>query len=74
MRAKAYCAHLSVRELWALRRNQTTVMRIWDRWMQEGTTDRRDRSHPPQSITSRVNRQIVHMALTDRSNPSRTLA
>ncbi|GFV68756.1 hypothetical protein TNCV_694241 [Trichonephila clavipes] len=29
-------------------RNQTTVMRICDRWMQEGTTDRRGRSHPPQ--------------------------
>ncbi|GFY07685.1 uncharacterized protein TNCV_4095551 [Trichonephila clavipes] len=33
-------------------RNQTTVMRICDRWMQEGTTDRRGRSHPPQCITS----------------------
>ncbi|GFW48633.1 transposable element Tcb1 transposase [Trichonephila clavipes] len=29
-------------------RNQTTVMRICDRWMQEGTTDRRGLSHPPQ--------------------------
>ncbi|GFW23953.1 hypothetical protein TNCV_4949991 [Trichonephila clavipes] len=29
-------------------RNKTTVMRICDRWMQEDTTDRRDRSHPPQ--------------------------
>ncbi|GFY08178.1 transposable element Tcb1 transposase [Trichonephila clavipes] len=26
-------------------RNQTTVRRISDRWMQEGTTDRRGRSH-----------------------------
>ncbi|GFT89439.1 hypothetical protein TNCV_4387201 [Trichonephila clavipes] len=34
-------------------RKQTTVMRICDRWMQEGTTDRRDRSHPPQCTTSR---------------------
>ncbi|GFX12881.1 transposable element Tcb1 transposase [Trichonephila clavipes] len=33
-------------------RNQTTVMRICDRWMQEGTTDRRSRSHPPQCTTS----------------------
>ncbi|GFV19165.1 transposable element Tcb1 transposase [Trichonephila clavipes] len=32
-------------------RNQT-VMRICDRWMQEGTTDRRGRSHPPQCTTS----------------------
>ncbi|GFS75381.1 transposable element Tcb1 transposase [Trichonephila clavipes] len=33
-------------------RNQTTVMRICDRWMQKGTTDRRGRSHPPQCTTS----------------------
>ncbi|GFT37161.1 HTH_38 domain-containing protein [Trichonephila clavipes] len=33
-------------------RNQTTVMRICDRWMQEGTTDRRSRSHPPKCPTS----------------------
>ncbi|GFW81644.1 hypothetical protein TNCV_2883211 [Trichonephila clavipes] len=32
-------------------RNQTTVMRIYDRWMQEGTMDRRGRSHPPQCTT-----------------------
>ncbi|GFU90459.1 transposable element Tcb1 transposase [Trichonephila clavipes] len=34
-------------------RNQTTVMRICDRWMQEGTTDRRGRLHPPKCTTSR---------------------
>ncbi|GFT72705.1 transposable element Tcb1 transposase [Trichonephila clavipes] len=34
-------------------RNQTTVMRICDRWMQEGTTNRRGRSHPRQYTTSR---------------------
>ncbi|GFT08665.1 transposable element Tc3 transposase [Trichonephila clavipes] len=44
------------------RRNQTTVMRICDRWMQEGTTDRRGRSHPSQYTTSREDRQIVRMA------------
>ncbi|GFX06852.1 hypothetical protein TNCV_1201671 [Trichonephila clavipes] len=33
-------------------RNQKTEMRICDRWMQEGTTDRRGRSHPPQCTTS----------------------
>ncbi|GFW31887.1 transposable element Tcb1 transposase [Trichonephila clavipes] len=46
-------------------RNQTTVMRICDRWMQEGTTDRRGRSHPPQCTTSREDRQIGHMAVSD---------
>ncbi|GFT87096.1 transposable element Tcb1 transposase [Trichonephila clavipes] len=55
-------------------RNQATVMRICDRWMQEGTTDRRGRSHPPQCTTSREDRQIVRMAVTDRSVTSRTVA
>ncbi|GFW57022.1 transposable element Tcb1 transposase [Trichonephila clavipes] len=55
-------------------RNQTTVMRICDRWMQEGTTDQRGRSHPPQCTTSHEERYIVHMAKTDRSVTSRTVA
>ncbi|GFT33872.1 transposable element Tcb1 transposase [Trichonephila clavipes] len=42
--------------------------------MQEGTTDRRGRSHPPQCTTLREDRQIVHMAVTDRSVTSRTVA
>ncbi|GFX28669.1 transposable element Tcb1 transposase [Trichonephila clavipes] len=49
-------------------------MRICDRWIQEGTTDRCDRSHPPQCTTSRGDRQIVRMAVTDRSVTSRTVA
>ncbi|GFW63575.1 transposable element Tcb1 transposase [Trichonephila clavipes] len=48
-------------------RNQTTVMRICHRWMQEGTTDRRGRSHPLQCTTAREDGQIVLMAVTDRS-------
>ncbi|GFU88508.1 transposable element Tcb1 transposase [Trichonephila clavipes] len=55
-------------------RNYTTVMRICDRWIQEGTTDRRGRSHPPQCNTSREDRQIMRMAVTDRSATSRTIA
>ncbi|GFU74811.1 transposable element Tcb1 transposase [Trichonephila clavipes] len=35
-------------------RNQTTVMRICDRWIQEGTMDRCGRSHPPQCPTSQL--------------------
>ncbi|GFW54875.1 HTH_38 domain-containing protein [Trichonephila clavipes] len=48
-------------------------MRICDRWMQDGTTDRRGRSHPPQCTTSREERKIVRMAVTDRSVSSRTV-
>ncbi|GFW47359.1 hypothetical protein TNCV_335291 [Trichonephila clavipes] len=42
----AYLSGKSVVEL-------AIVMRICDRWMQEDTTDRRSRSHPPQCTTSR---------------------
>ncbi|GFT09932.1 transposable element Tcb1 transposase [Trichonephila clavipes] len=55
-------------------RNQTTVVRTCDRGMQEGTTNRRVPSHPPQCTTSREDRQIVCMAVTDRSVTSRTIA
>ncbi|GFU37854.1 transposable element Tcb1 transposase [Trichonephila clavipes] len=54
--------------------NQTTAMRICDRWMQDGTMGRRDRSHPRQCTTSREDRQIDHMAVTNRSVTSRTVA
>ncbi|UYV67847.1 hypothetical protein LAZ67_5002219 [Cordylochernes scorpioides] len=46
---------------------------LWNQHM-EGTTDRRVRSHPPQCTTSRENREIVRMAVTDRSVTSRTVA
>ncbi|GFV42360.1 transposable element Tcb1 transposase [Trichonephila clavipes] len=42
--------------------------------MQEGTTNRRGRSHPPQCTTSREDRQIVRMAVTDRSVTLRIVA
>ncbi|GFY17050.1 transposable element Tcb1 transposase [Trichonephila clavipes] len=41
--------------------------------MQESTTDRSGRSHPPQCTTSREYRQIERMAVTDRSVTSRTI-
>ncbi|GFW78696.1 transposable element Tcb1 transposase [Trichonephila clavipes] len=53
-------------------RNQT-VMLICDRWMQEGTTDRRGRSQPHQCTPSREDRKIVRMSMTDRSVTSRTV-
>ncbi|GFU22847.1 transposable element Tcb1 transposase [Trichonephila clavipes] len=55
---------LSFREIGShVGRNQTTVIRICDRWMQEVTMDQRGRSHPPQCTTSRQNKQIVRMCL-----------
>ncbi|GFV70348.1 transposable element Tcb1 transposase [Trichonephila clavipes] len=55
-------------------RNQTTVKQIYDRWMQEGTTERSGQSHPPQCTTSREDRQIVRMEVTDRSVTSQSVA
>ncbi|GFX74445.1 transposable element Tcb1 transposase [Trichonephila clavipes] len=66
---------LSFRKIGSLvGQNETTVMRICDRWMQEDTTDRRGRLHPPQCTSSREDRQIVRMAVTNRSVTSRTVA
>ncbi|GFX77661.1 uncharacterized protein TNCV_1105781 [Trichonephila clavipes] len=66
---------LSFREIGSrVGRNQTTVMRICNRWLQESTKDRRGRSHPPQCTTSRDDREIVRRAVTDLSVTSRTLA
>ncbi|GFV36278.1 HTH_Tnp_Tc3_2 domain-containing protein [Trichonephila clavipes] len=42
--------------------------------MQEGKTDQRGRSHPPQCTTSRKDRQIERMTVTDRSVISRNIA
>ncbi|GFV56217.1 transposable element Tcb1 transposase [Trichonephila clavipes] len=50
---------LSFREIGSpVGRNQTTVMRIYARWMQEGTMDQRTQSHPPQCTTSLYTRTI----------------
>ncbi|GFW16324.1 transposable element Tcb1 transposase [Trichonephila clavipes] len=66
---------LSFREIGSrVGRNQTTVMWICDRWMQDDTMDQRGRSHPPQYTTSREDRQNVRMAVTDGSFTSRTVA
>ncbi|GFV18247.1 transposable element Tcb1 transposase [Trichonephila clavipes] len=49
-------------------------MRICHHWMQEETTDRWDRSHPPRCTTACDYRQIVCMAVTDCATTSRTIA
>ncbi|GFV25124.1 transposable element Tcb1 transposase [Trichonephila clavipes] len=59
---------LSFKEIFScVGRNQTTVIRICHRWMKEGRTDRSGRSHPLQCTTSREDKQIVRMAVTDHS-------
>ncbi|GFV37695.1 transposable element Tcb1 transposase [Trichonephila clavipes] len=49
-------------------------MRICDRWMQERMMDPRGRSHPPQCTTSREDKQIVRMVVTDCSVTLQTIA
>ncbi|GFV98025.1 transposable element Tcb1 transposase [Trichonephila clavipes] len=50
---------LSFREIGSrVGRTQPSVVRILNRWMQEGTTDRCGRSHPPQCTTSLSARTI----------------
>ncbi|GFX20779.1 transposable element Tcb1 transposase [Trichonephila clavipes] len=57
---------LSFREIGSrVGRNQTTVMQICDRCIQEGTTDRRGQSPPPQCITSREDRTTDVSAAND---------
>ncbi|GFW92090.1 transposable element Tcb1 transposase [Trichonephila clavipes] len=66
---------LSFREIYSgVGQNQTTVIWICDCWMQEGNMGGHGRSHPPQYTTSRENRQIVRMTVTDLSVTSRTEA
>ncbi|GFX92353.1 transposable element Tcb1 transposase [Trichonephila clavipes] len=55
-------------------RNQTTVMRICDSWMLDGTTDRHGQLHPPQCTTSPKNGQIVRMTVAEYSVTSRTVS
>ncbi|GFV33717.1 uncharacterized protein TNCV_4568321 [Trichonephila clavipes] len=49
-------------------------MRICHRWMQEETTDRASRSHPPHCTSARNYRWIVCMAVMDHAATSRTKA
>ncbi|GFW06610.1 transposable element Tc1 transposase [Trichonephila clavipes] len=49
-------------------------MRICHNWMQEETTDRRGRSHPPRCTTVRDDKRIVCMAVIDYAATSRTMA
>ncbi|GFW53959.1 transposable element Tc1 transposase [Trichonephila clavipes] len=62
---------LSFREIGSrVGRNQTTVTRICDRWMQAGTTDRRGQSHLPPCTTSlsarSIRRRLQHSGLSAR--------
>ncbi|GFX88539.1 transposable element Tcb1 transposase [Trichonephila clavipes] len=51
-------------------RNQTTVRRICDRWMQENKTDRRGRSHPPQHTIS-LSARTIRRRLQQSGLPAR---
>ncbi|GFV53077.1 uncharacterized protein TNCV_4644361 [Trichonephila clavipes] len=55
-------------------RNQATVMRIYHRWMQEETMNRRGRYYPPRCSNAHDNRRIVCMAVMDHAAVPRAIS
>lgn len=52
----------------------TTVMRVWNQWIEEGRTQRRAGTGPHNVTTARDDRHLVRMAVTDRTASSTVLA
>lgn len=66
---------LSYRDIAArVGRDPMTVSRIWNRWVQEGNTERRAGSQRPRITSSRDDRHLIRMAVTDRAATSRSLS
>ncbi|XP_054710298.1 uncharacterized protein LOC129219995 [Uloborus diversus] len=55
-------------------RDPMTVSRIWNRWVQDGNTERRAGSQRPPITSSREDRHIIRMALMDRATTSRAVS
>ncbi|GFX16317.1 uncharacterized protein TNCV_4705681 [Trichonephila clavipes] len=51
-----------------------TVSRIYNRWAQDGNTERRTASQRPPITSSREDRHVTCMALMDRAATSRALS
>ncbi|GFT03792.1 HTH_Tnp_Tc3_2 domain-containing protein [Trichonephila clavipes] len=51
-----------------------TVSRIWNRWVQDGNTERRAGSQRPPITSSREDRHVTRMVLMDRAATSRALS
>ncbi|GFW92349.1 HTH_Tnp_Tc3_2 domain-containing protein [Trichonephila clavipes] len=51
-----------------------TVNRIWNRWLQDGNTERRAGSQRPPITSSREGRHVTRIALMDRTATSRALS
>ncbi|GFX53386.1 hypothetical protein TNCV_2946251 [Trichonephila clavipes] len=51
-----------------------TVSRIWNRWVQDGITERRAESQRPPITSSRENKHVTRVNLMDRSITSRALS
>ena len=48
-------------------RNQSTVVRVWHHWTQDGTATRRPVTGRPRVTTEREDRRIVRMATSSRT-------
>ncbi|GFS66800.1 transposable element Tcb1 transposase [Trichonephila clavipes] len=57
-----------------LRRSRCNGSRIWNRWVQDGKTERSAGSQRPPITSSREDRHVTLMALMDRAAPSRALS
>ncbi|GFY05977.1 HTH_Tnp_Tc3_2 domain-containing protein [Trichonephila clavipes] len=55
-------------------RDLMTVSRIWNRWVQDGNTERRAGSQRPSITNSRKERYVTRMALMDRAATSEALS
>lgn len=66
---------LSYRDIAArVGRDPMTSKRIWDRWVQEGNTERHAGSQRPPITNARQDRHVIRSALWDRSTTSQTLS
>ncbi|GFW91839.1 HTH_Tnp_Tc3_2 domain-containing protein [Trichonephila clavipes] len=55
-------------------RDPLTVNRIWNRWVQDGNTERRAGSQRPSITSSQKDRHVTRMDLRDRAVTSRALS
>ncbi|GFY14876.1 HTH_Tnp_Tc3_2 domain-containing protein [Trichonephila clavipes] len=59
---------LSYRSITArVARDVMTISKIWNRWVQDGNTERRARSQRPSITSSGEDRHVTHMALMERA-------
>src|SRR5215813_2566496 len=64
-------SHRSVAAIVEIYRDPMTVLRIWNRWLQETHTECHTGSHRSPIIDRREDRHVIRKVLTDRKTTSR---